>query len=106
MLMMLTCRERSPICLSELILYYVDSPGAQIMLKLCCSKPIAYARMMLPCGKPIIWAHWASFAPVIILCVKIFFGYRRCDSMTNILLTLGLPSFNTVLANASISFVK
>ena len=75
-------------------------------VKLCCSKPNAYVCMMLPCGKPIIWAHWASFAPVIILCVKIFFGYRRCDSMTNILLTLGLPSFNTVLANASISFAK
>jgi len=28
---------------------------AQIMLKLCCSKPIAYVCMMLPCGKPIIW---------------------------------------------------
>ena len=39
-------------------------------------------------------------------CVKIFFGYRRRDSMTSILLTLGLPSFNTVLANASISFAK
>ena len=26
--------------------------------------------------------------------------------MTSILLTLGLPSFNTVLANASISFVN
>ena len=98
--------QRSPICFSELIFYYVDSPCAQIMLKLCCSKPNAYVCMMLPCRKPIIWAHWASFTPVIILCVKIFFGYRRCDSMTNILLTLGLLSFNTVLANASISFVK
>jgi len=39
-------------------------------------------------------------------CVKIFFGYRRRDSMTSILLTLGLNSFNTVLANASISFAK
>ena len=52
------------------IVYYVDSPCAQIMLKLCCSKPIAYARMMLPCGKPIIWAHWASFALVIIDMLK------------------------------------
>jgi len=63
---MLTYRERSPICLSELIFYYADSPCAQIMLKLCCSKPIAYVGMMLPCGKPIISAHWASFALVII----------------------------------------
>jgi len=70
MLMMLTYRERSPICLSELIFYYVDSPHARIMLKLCCSKPIAYVCMMLPCGKPITWAHWASFAPVIIDVLK------------------------------------
>jgi len=49
---------------------YADSPCAQIMLKLCCTKPIAYACMMLPCGKPIIWAHWASFAPVIIDVLK------------------------------------
>jgi len=39
-------------------------------------------------------------------CVKIFFGFRRRDSMTSILMTLGLPNFNTVLANASISFAK
>jgi len=30
----------------------------------------AYACMMLPCGKPIIWAHWASFALVIIGVLK------------------------------------
>ena len=64
-------RERSPICLSELIFYYVDSPCAQIMLKLCCSKPIAYVCMMLSCGKKTItWAHWASFALVIIDVLK------------------------------------
>jgi len=39
-------------------------------------------------------------------CVKIFFEFRRRDSMTSILLMLGLPSFNTVLANVSLSFAK
>jgi len=37
-------------------------------------------------------------------CIKIFFGYKRRDSLTNILLTLGLPSFDTVLNNACASF--
>ena len=53
---------------------------AQIMLKLCCSKPIA--------------ALWKTY------------NLGRRDSITSILLTLGLLSFNTVLANASISFAK
>jgi len=40
-------------------------------------------------------------------CVKIFFGFRRRDSMTSVLMTLGLPSFNIVLGNASsLSFAK
>jgi len=34
------------------------------------------------------------------------YNLGRRDSITSILLTLGLLSFNTVLANASISFAK
>jgi hypothetical protein len=37
-------------------------------------------------------------------CVKMFFGFKRSDSMTNILLQLRLPSFNTLLANGAFSF--
>ena len=36
--------------------------------------------------------------------IKFFFGYKRRDSLTNVLLTLGLPSFDTVLNNAYASF--
>ena len=32
-------------------------------------------------------------------CIKIFFGFDRHYSVTNMLLELGLPSFNTILAN-------
>jgi len=35
---------------------------------------------------------------------NVFFGFRRWDSLTNILVTLGLPSFETVIANATASF--
>ena len=33
-------------------------------------------------------------------CLKLFFGYKRRDSVTQILFTLGLPSFNTIVHNS------
>lgn len=39
-------------------------------------------------------------------CIKIFFGLNRRDSMTNALIQLGLPSFDTVLVNAAFSFQR
>ena len=39
-------------------------------------------------------------------CIKIFFGFRRRDSMTNVLFQLGLPSFDTIIHNASFSFLR
>jgi len=38
-------------------------------------------------------------------CIKMLFGFRCWDSLTNILVTLGLPSFETVIANAIYSFI-
>jgi len=39
-------------------------------------------------------------------CIKIFFGFARMDSMSQILIMLRLPSFDTVLHNAKSSFHK
>jgi len=39
-------------------------------------------------------------------CIKIFFGFNRRDSLTNILVTPGLPSFDTVMANAAVSYSR
>jgi len=39
-------------------------------------------------------------------CIKIFFGFFRRDSLTNILLNLGLPSFDTVMANSITSYQR
>ena len=39
-------------------------------------------------------------------CVKIFFGYKRRDSLHNILLILGLPTFDTLLTNACATFAR
>jgi len=36
--------------------------------------------------------------------VIFFFGFSRRDSLSNILFNLGLPSFDTVMANAAVSF--
>ena len=33
-------------------------------------------------------------------CLKVFFGYRRRDSVTQILFNLGIPSFNTIVHNS------
>jgi hypothetical protein len=38
-------------------------------------------------------------------CIKFFFGFRKHDSITQILLMLNLPSFDTLLINAERSFV-
>ena len=35
-------------------------------------------------------------------CVKMFFGYKRSDSVTKMLFELRLPSFDTILLNSSI----
>ena len=40
-------------------------------------------------------------------CIKLFFfGFKRQDSLTSILVNVGLPSFDTVLANAATSFMR
>ena len=37
-------------------------------------------------------------------CVKLFFGFKRCDSLSQILINFNIPSFDTVLSNARYSF--
>jgi len=37
-------------------------------------------------------------------CIKMFFGFKRSDSLSQILVELGLPSFNTLLHNSHIIF--
>jgi len=35
-------------------------------------------------------------------CLKVFFSYKRRDSVTLILFNLGIPSFDTVVHNSSV----
>ena len=39
-------------------------------------------------------------------CIKLFFGYRRRDSVTSMLAEIGLPCFSTVMHNASMTFQR
>jgi len=43
-----------------------------------------------------------KFASAYVKCIKILFGFHKYSSFTNMLLQMGLPSFNTVLYNARI----
>ena len=38
-------------------------------------------------------------------CIKTFFGFRRRDSVTEILFNLGLPSFSTILHGYFLAYV-
>lgn len=57
-------------------------------------------------------ALWRSYGNTMInklkscynKCIKVFFGYKRCYSVTNMLCELGLPSFDTVMMNSNTSF--
>ena len=39
-------------------------------------------------------------------CIKIFFGFNWRKSLTNILVNVGLPSFDTLMANATVSYAR
>jgi len=48
-----------------------------------------------------LWQSYTLFRSCYNKCLKIFFGYKRRDSLTRALLVTGLPSFDTVLCNAA-----
>ena len=39
-------------------------------------------------------------------CIKILFGIGQSDSLTNILVNLGLPSFDALMANSTVSYAR
>ena len=48
--------------------------------------------------------HLHKFRSCYHKCLKVFFGYPKYSSVTSMLLDLKLPSFNTILHNACLSF--
>jgi len=57
-------------------------------------------------GQYVYQLHHRSTCPLVLKCIKIFFGFHKYSSVTNMLLQLGLPSFDTVLHNARIRFAN
>jgi len=58
-----------------------------------------------------LWAQYFSksldkFRSCYNRCLKLFFGYKRYDSVTSMLSVISLPSFETVLHNSKISFLN
>jgi len=37
-------------------------------------------------------------------CVKAFFGYKRYDSLTKVLMDTDIPNFNTIISNCKYAF--
>ena len=59
--------------------------------------------MILRCSLRILPVVCVNFVRAVIS-YKIIFGYKKYDSITKTLLETGLPSFDTVCANASFNF--
>ena len=58
-----------------------------------------------------LWKHYNAGSIVKLTscynkCLKTFFGFKRRDSLTGILLQLGLPTFNTILCNGHAIFQR
>jgi len=56
-----------------------------------------------------LWRHFTAhsfnkFHSCYYKCINAFIGYAKYNSVTNVLLELKLPSFNTVLHNAKVTF--
>ena len=56
-----------------------------------------------------LWLYYSSvkiskLRSCYIKCIKVFFGYNRFDSVTQMLLNLQLPSFDTLITNCKLSF--
>ena len=60
--------------------------------------------MILPYGVTILLVLLA--ASCYNKCLKYFFGYSKYSSVTDMLLELVLPSFNTLILNYNVSFAN
>jgi hypothetical protein len=99
--MTLIFKEKLKVCLLEQIFSYANLLNVQAQLKLFCLNLIAYVCMETRYGVHTVLVNLPNSYRVIITykCAKLFFGYDRRYSVTQMLLELGLPCFKTVLYN-------
>jgi len=62
--------------------------------------------LILHCGSFIKTTVINKLNSAYIRCMKMFFGYSRYHSVTQMLLELTLPSFETVIINSRFTFMK
>ena len=75
-------------------------------VKIVLFKAYCIIYMMLPYGNVITSVRSIRRGLIAITdALNCFFWFKRRDSLTSILVNLGFPSFDTVLANATFSFV-
>jgi len=79
-----------------------------------CSKPVKVRLFRSFCVCFYNTALWCNYfvgaisrlASCYNKCLKYFFGYSKYSSVTDMLLELGLPSFNTLIHNYNVSFAR
>jgi len=62
-----------------------------------------------PCNDVALWKYYSvirKFKAACNKCIKKLFGYARCDSMSGILIELGLPTADTVVHNSHVLFAS
>ena len=62
--------------------------------------------MILPYGVVYSVGAISRLASCYNKCLKYFFGYFKYSSVTDMLLELGLPSFNTMIHNYNVGFAN
>ena len=71
------------------------------VVKIACLRLTVFVYMMLVCGRDTSSVHLTNYLPATInIIMKLFFGYKRRDSVTHILFDLGLPCFDTIVHNS------
>ena len=68
-------------------------------------KHIACASMTLLCGL-VLMCSLKKFRSCYNRCAKLFFGYKRQDSLTEMLLLCRIPSFETIVHNSKFALKK
>ena len=100
--MMMTCNARFEICLRGVIYLPVVLPNVLLMWKLFCLKCIC----LYDAGLCLRYksGSLSKLTSCYNICLKFFFDYKRRDSVTQILLDLGLPNFTAVYIISAVFF--
>ena len=98
--MMTTCNARFVHLFTRTNILARHFAKCSSVVKIACLRLTVFASMMLVCGGDIRVGSFHKLSSCYNKCMKFFFGYKRRDSVTQILFDLGLPSFDTIVHNS------